>query len=194
MMVRIFVAAASLLISNIGLAGAWVFDDAHSSADFSIRHMMVSNVKGQIGGLKGTIDIDDKDLTKSKVDVSLDVTTIDTRNGKRDEHLKSPDFFDVQKFPQMHFVGKKIEKSGKGLKVTGDLTMKGVTKPTVLMVDGPTSPVKDPWGKMKRGFTAQATINRKEFGLTWNKALDGGGVVLGDDVKVTIEAELEEKK
>jgi len=194
MMVRIFVAAASLLISNIGLAGAWVFDDAHSSADFSIRHMMVSNVKGQIGGLKGTIDIDDKDLTKSKVDVSLDVTTIDTRNGKRDEHLKSPDFFDVQKFPQMQFVGKKIEKSGKGLKVTGDLTMKGVTKPTVLMVDGPTSPVKDPWGKMKRGFTAQATINRKEFGLTWNKTLDGGGVVLGDDVKVTIEAELEEKK
>jgi len=193
-MVRIFVAAASLLISNIGLAGAWVFDDAHSAADFSIRHMMVSNVKGQIGGLKGTIDIDDKDLTKSKVDVSLDVTTIDTRNGKRDEHLKSPDFFDVQKFPQMHFVGKKIEKAGKGLKVTGDLTMKGVTKSTVLMVDGPTSPVKDPWGKMKRGFTAQATINRKDFGLTWNKALDGGGVVLGDDVKVAIEAELEEKK
>ena len=193
-MVRIFVAAASLLISNIGLAGAWVFDDAHSAADFSIRHMMVSNVKGQIGGLKGTIDIDDKDLTKSKVDVSLDVTTIDTRNGKRDEHLKSPDFFDVQKFPQMHFVGKKIEKAGKGLKVTGDLTMKGVTKSTVLMVDGPTSPVKDPWGKMKRGFTAQATINRKDFGLTWNKALDGGGVVLGEDVKVAIEAEMEEKK
>lgn len=193
-MVRIFVAAASLLISNIGLAGAWVFDDAHSAADFSIRHMMISNVKGQIGGLKGTIDIDDKDLSKSKVDVSLDVTTIDTRNGKRDEHLKSPDFFDVQKFPQMRFVGKKIEKAGKGLKVTGDLTMKGVTKPTVLMVDGPTSPVKDPWGKMKRGFTAQATINRKDFGLTWNKALDGGGVVLGEDVKVAIEAEMEEKK
>jgi polyisoprenoid-binding protein YceI len=128
------------------------------------------------------------------VDVSLDVTTIDTRNGKRDEHLKSPDFFDVQKFPQMHFVGKKIEKAGKGLKVTGDLTMKGVTKSTVLMVDGPTSPVKDPWGKMKRGFTAQATINRKDFGLTWNKALDGGGVVLGEDVKVAIEAEMEEKK
>jgi len=194
MMVRIFVAAASLLVSSVSFAGAWVFDDAHSAADFSIRHMMVSNVKGQIGGLKGTIDIDDKDLTKSKVDVSLDVTTIDTRNGKRDEHLKSPDFFDVQKFPQMHFVGKKIEKAGKGLKVTGDLTMKGVTKSTVLMVDGPTSPVKDPWGKMKRGFTAQATINRKDFGLTWNKALDGGGVVLGEDVKVAIEAEMEEKK
>ena len=193
-MVRIFVAAASLLVSSVSFAGAWVFDDAHSAADFSIRHMMVSNVKGQIGGLKGTIDIDDKDLTKSKVDVSLDVTTIDTRNGKRDEHLKSPDFFDVQKFPQMHFVGKKIEKAGKGLKVTGDLTMKGVTKSTVLMVDGPTSPVKDPWGKMKRGFTAQATINRKDFGLTWNKALDGGGVVLGEDVKVAIEAEMEEKK
>ena len=193
-MVRIFVAAASLLISNIGLAGAWVFDDAHSAADFSIRHMMISNVKGQIGGLKGTIDIDDKDLTKSKVDVSLDVTTIDTRNGKRDEHLKSPDFFDVQKFPQMRFVGKKIEKAGKGLKVTGDLTIKGVTKSTVLMVDGPTSPLKDPWGKMKRGFTAQVTINRKDFGLTWNKALDGGGVVLGEDVKVAIEAEMEEKK
>ena len=193
-MVRIFVVAASLLVSNISLAGAWVFDDAHSAADFSIRHMMVSNVKGQIGGLKGTIDIDDKDLTKSKVDVSLDVTTIDTRNGKRDEHLKSSDFFDVQKFPQMHFVGKKIEKAGKGLKVTGDLTIKGVTKSTVLMVDGPTGPVKDPWGKFKRGFTAQATINRKDFGLTWNKALDGGGVVLGDDVKVAIEAELEEKK
>lgn len=180
--------------SSMTLAGVWAFDDAHSAADFSVRHMMVTNVKGQMRGVKGVVDIDDKDMTKSKVDVTLDVATITTYNEKRDSHLKSPDFFDAAKFPQIKFVSKKVVKSGAGLTVTGDLTIRGVTKSVDLAVEGPTAAIKDPYGKMKRGFSANVTINRKDFGVSWNKSLDGGGVVVGDDVKISIEGELEEKK
>lgn len=187
--------AGLLVISTSGaFAASWVFDDAHSAADFSVRHMMVTNVKGQMRGVKGAVDIDDKDITKSKVDVTLDVATITTMNPKRDDHLKGSDFFDAPKFPTIKFVSKKVEKSADGLTVTGDLTIRGVTKTSVLSVEGPSAPVKDPWGKTKRGFTATTKINRKDFGVSWNKTLDGGGVVVGEDVKITIEGELEEKK
>ena len=189
-------ALVSLVIgwSGVSTASAWVFDDAHSSAGFSVRHMMVANVKGQMGGVKGLVDIDDKDVTKSKVDVTLEVATITTHNEKRDNHLKSPDFFDAAKFPQIKFVSTKVAKSADGLAVTGDLTIRGVTKSVLLNVEGPTAAVKDPYGKLKRGFSAVTKINRKDFGVSWNKALDGGGVVVSDEVKIAIEGELEEKK
>ncbi len=180
--------------SSASFAG-WVFDDGHSKALFTVKHMMVTNTTGKLTGITGTIDIDDKDVTKSKVDVAIDVSTINTDNAKRDEHLKSPDFFDVKKFPKMNFVSTKVEKAGAGnLKVTGNLTIKDQTKPVVLDVEGPSASIKDPWGNMKRGVTATAKINRKDFGLTWNKALDGGGVVVGDEVKIALEIELNEKK
>jgi polyisoprenoid-binding protein YceI len=175
-------------------AATWVFDESHSTVEFSVRHMMVTNVKGRIGGIKGSMDIDDKDLTKSKVDVTLDAATINTENAKRDEHLRGSDFFDVQKFPQIKFVSKKVVKSKDGLSVSGDLTIHGVTKTTELTVEGPSQSIKDPWGNVKRGFSATTKINRKDFGLTWNKALDGGGVVVGEEVKISIEAEIQEKR
>ena len=182
------------MYSTPSIAATWIFDESHSTVEFSVRHMMVSNVKGRMAGIKGSIDMDDKDLTKTKVDVTLDTATINTENAKRDEHLKGPDFFDVQKFPQIKFVSKKVTKSKDGLSVSGDLTIHGITKTAVLTVDGPSQSVKDPWGNVKRGFSATTKINRKDFGITWNKALDGGGVVVADEVKISIEAEIQEKR
>ena len=186
--------ATGLMGSN-AFAGTWEFDEAHSTGAFTVRHMMISNVSGQIVGLKGKVELDDKDVSKSKVDVTLDPKTINTNHAKRDEHLRSPDFFDVAKFPTIHFVGTKVDKAGEGkLKVSGALTMHGVTKDVVLDVEGPTAPSKDPWGNVKRGVSATAKVNRKDFGLTWNKNLDGGGVVVGDEIKISLEIELNESK
>ena len=176
------------------MGAAWVFDESHSTVEFSVRHMMVSNVKGRMGGIKGTVEIDDKDLTKSKVEVTLDAATVNTENKKRDDHLKGPDFFDVQKYPQIKFSSKKVTKTKDGLNVSGDLSIHGVTKTVDLAMEGPSAAVKDPWGNNKRGFSATTKINRKDFGVLWNKSLDGGGVVVSDDVKITIEAELQEQK
>lgn len=180
--------------STVSAAAAWTIDDSHSQALFTVKHLMVSNVTGKMTGLKGTIDIDDSDVTKSKVDVTIDVNTINTDNAKRDVHLKSPDFFDTKKFPTMKFASTKVEKAGEGLKVTGDLTMHGITKSVVLDVEGPTAAIKDPWGNEKRGVSATTKLSRKDFGLNWNKALEAGGVMVGDDVKVAIELELNAKK
>src|SRR5512145_1993606 len=130
-----------------GQVSTWTFDPAHSHASFSVRHMIISNVRGELGKFSGTLTLDEKDITKSTVEATIDVTTIDTREPKRDEHLRSPDFFDAAKFPTLTFKSTKVEKAGKGaLKVTGDLTMRGVTKPVVLNVAGPTDEVKDPYG------------------------------------------------
>ncbi len=158
---------------------------------FAVKHMMVTTVKGEFGKVAGKINIDEKDITKSSVDVTIDASTIDTRNEQRDGHLKSPDFFDVTKHPNITFKSNKVEKVGEGkLKVTGDLTMRGVTKPAVLDVEGPTAPVKSPFdGSALIGATATTKINRKDFGLNWNKALEAGGVLVGDEVKVTLEVE-----
>lgn len=185
-----------LLFSLPALAGAapWVIDPEHSNVQFKVRHLMVSNVKGGFDRFSGMLDIDDKDLTRSKVDVTIEAASINTGVVKRDDHLRSPDFLDVTKFPNLTFVSKKIEKNGmERLKVTGNLTIHGVTREVVLDVDGPTAAVKDPWGNMKRGATATTKINRKDFGLTWNKALEAGGVVVGDDVVITLEVELLKK-
>jgi len=176
-------------------ASVWDIDATHSSAEFSIKHMMVATVKGRFDKVTGTINLDDKNPTKSTVDLIIDPSTIDTHEPKRDGHLKSPDFFDVAKFPTITFKSTKIEKSGKGkFKVTGDLTMHGVTKPVSLVVEGPSAPMKNPWGGTSSGVSASGKINRKDWGLTWNKPLEAaGGVLVGDEVTLDVNLELLKK-
>jgi polyisoprenoid-binding protein YceI len=156
--------------------------------------MMVTTVKGQFQKVKGTVELDEKDPTKSTVEVSIETASIDTREAKRDAHLKSPDFFDAAKFPALTFKSTKIEKAGKGkFKVTGDLTMHGVTKSVVLAVEGPSASIKDPFGRTVRGVMATGKLDRKDWGMIWNKALDSGGMVVSDEVKLDINAELAER-
>jgi len=178
------VLAAALAVPALA-ADTFKVDTAHTEAGFSVKHLMISNVRGQFGKTEGTVVIDDADLSKSKVDVTIDASSINTRDEKRDSHLKSPDFFDVAKFPTLTFRSTKVEKAGAGLKVTGDLTIRGVTKPVVLDVTGPTAEVKDPYGNAKRGVSATAQINRKDFGVSY-----GPDAIVSDLVKIQIEAEL----
>ncbi len=187
--------AALLLGAAPVRAATWEVDSAHSGAHFSVRHLMVSNVRGELTKLTGTLVLDDKDLSKSSIEVSIDVSTINTGEPKRDEHLKSPDFFDAAKFPTMVFKSKKVEAAGAGkLKVTGDLTIHGITKSVVLDVEGPSAEIKDPWGNARRGASATTKINRKDFGLSWNKALEAGGVAVGEEVSITLDVEFTKKK
>ncbi len=169
-------------------------DSSHSSASFKVRHLMVSNVRGEFGQISGKVVIDDIDLTRSTVDVSIDVSTINTHDPKRDEHLRSADFFDVAQFPVITFKSKRVQ-PGKGgdLFVTGDLTIRGVTREVTLDVEPLSPEVNDPWGNVKRGASGRARINRKEFNVIWNASLDGGGVLVGDDVAITLEVELGRK-
>lgn len=184
---------AAGLVTGIAAAADFDIDAAHSRVGFSVRHMMVSNVRGTFGKFAGAVMLDDQDITKSTATLDIDVTTINTDNAKRDEHLKSPDFFDAAKFPKITFKSTKVERSGDGLNVTGNLTIKNATKPVVLKV-GPIAPeTKDPWGGVRRGTSASAKISRKDFGLTWNKSLDGGGVVVGDEITIELEVELLKK-
>jgi polyisoprenoid-binding protein YceI len=181
----------ALTLPGAALAATWTIDPEHSSFGFKVRHLMVSNVRGNFDKFTGTIEADDKDITKSRVQVSIDTASINTNVKKRDDHLRSADFFDVAKYPVMTFVSRKVAKAGDDrLKVTGDLTLHGVTKEVVLDVDGPSMETRDPWGNIRRGATATATINRKDFGLVWNKALETGGVVVGEEVTITLEVEL----
>jgi polyisoprenoid-binding protein YceI len=153
--------------------------------------MMVSNVKGEFATYSGTIDIDEKDVTKSSVKVTIDTASIDTRIAKRDEHLRSADFFNVATFPTMTFVSKKVQKiTVDHLSVTGDLTIRGVTKEVVLDVTNFTQPVLDPTKKIRRGASAMTKINRKDFGLAWNKVMETGGVVVGEEVTIALEIEM----
>ena len=187
-------ALSSLFLSPaLALAGTWDIDPAHSTVEFSVRHMMVTTVKGQFQKVKGTVELDEKDPSKSTVEVSIETASIDTREAKRDAHLKSPDFFDAAKFPALTFKSTKIEKAGKGkFKITGDLTMHGITKAVVLAVEGPSASIKDPYGRTVRGVMATGKLDRKDWGMTWNKALDSGGFVVSDEVKLDINAELAE--
>jgi polyisoprenoid-binding protein YceI len=181
----------ALALPIVVSAATWTIDPDHSNVGFKVRHLMVSNVKGSFDKHTGTVDINDKDITKSKVEVSIDTNSINTNVQKRDEHLRSPDFLDVAKFPTMTFVSKKVVKSGKDkLKVTGDLTLHGVTKEVILDVEAISKESKDPWGNLRRGTTASTKINRKDFGLVWNKALETGGVAVGEEVTITLEIEM----
>lgn len=183
-------ASLVLMVSAMSFAAQWDIDGAHASARFKIRHMTVSNVSGEITGMKGTFTVDDKDPKKMVLDGSLDMNTINTNNIDRDNHLKAADFFDVKKFPKATFKTKSIT-SGQGDQVTmvGELTMHGVTKEVT--VEGELTPaLKDPFGKIRRGLSGTTKINRKDFGLSWNKVLDNGGLALGDTVDVNLEIEL----
>lgn len=188
-------AAALLTLPAAAAPSQWNLDPQHSSAQFAVKHLMISTVRGQFHGVTGTVNWDDKDITKSTVDVSIDTTTVDTQEPNRDKDLKSEKFFDVAKYPTLTFKSKKIEPAGAGkLKVTGDLTIRGVTKEVVLDVEGPTGPIKDPWGNTRAALNATATVNRQDFGVKWNANMDGGGVVVGDNVNITIDAELVKKQ
>ena len=185
--------SALLLLSTPALAEAnkWTIDAEHSQSSFEVTHLLVSKVRGDFGKTEGTIEIDDKDLTKSKIDVTIDATTINTRNAKRDEHLKTGDFFAADKHPKITFKSTKVEKgkSKDTLKVTGDLTMKGVTKPVVLDVTYTGKETKTPWNTFVRGASATAKINRHDWGISWNKTFDGGGVTVGDEVTLLLDVE-----
>ena len=184
----IFTAAAPLYAST------WEIDPAHTSVQFAVRHLMVSTVRGTFNKVSGTVTADDSDPTKSSVEATLDTASIDTRESKRDTHLKSQDFLDAAKFPTITFKSKKITKvADTQFAVTGDLTLHGVTKEVVLDVEGSPHEFKDPFGNTRLGGSAHTKIRRQDFGITWNKALDGGGVLVGDDIDVTIDIELIKK-
>lgn len=188
-------ALAGLALPSSAAASDWVIDGAHSHVGFKVRHMSVSWTRGEFGKVDGTITLDEKNLTKSSVDVTIDLGSVDTENAKRDEHLRSPDFFDTAQFPTMTFKSTKVSKAkNDAFTVTGDLTLHGVTKSVTLDVEGGLTPVNDPWGNTKLGFTATTKIDRKDFGLTWSKTLDGGGLVVGDEVRIELEIELNQKK
>jgi polyisoprenoid-binding protein YceI len=185
---------ALLAFPALSTAETWSIDPDHSSIGFTVRHMMVSNVKGTFGTFNGVAEVDEKDITKSRISVTIDTASINTGVPKRDEHLRSADFFDTAKYPTMTYVSKKVEKiSDDRLKVYGDLTLRGITKPVVLDVEGPTKVYKDPQGKLRRGASATAKINRKDFGLTWNKVIEAGGVLVGEEVNISLEAEFVRK-
>jgi polyisoprenoid-binding protein YceI len=192
----VFTALMVLALKAIALGdtSVWEIDPAHSSAQFAVRHLMVSTVRGEFGKMTGTLTLDEQDPTKSMIEATIDTASINTRIAKRDDHLKSPDFFDVAKYPTITFKSKKIEAAGEGkFKVTGDLTLHGVTKDVVLNIEGSPKPTKDPMGKLRIGGGATTRINRKDFGLSYNKALETGGVLIGEDVDITIDVELTQK-
>jgi polyisoprenoid-binding protein YceI len=168
----------------------WNIDPAHSVAEFKVRHMMITNVKGQFSGIQGSLTLDEADITKSRIETSIDATSINTREPQRDAHLKSGDFLDVEKFPTLSFKSSHVTRSGVvELEVTGDLTIHGVTRTVVFNVEGPSAPSKDPWGNTRVGLSATTKISRKDFGLNWNATLETGGFLVGDEVTITLEVE-----
>ena len=166
----------------------WDFDLSHSSINFHVRHLMVSKVHGRFAKWSGTLELDEQDLTQSKLDVTIDASSIDTKEDKRDEHLRSADFLDIAQFPQITFKSTQIRRDGDDYRVLGDLTIHGVTREVVLDVEGG-GQVKDPWGNTRTGFSAKTSISRKEFGLTWNVALEAGGFLVGDKLDINLEIE-----
>lgn len=171
----------------------WEFDPAHSSAEFAVRHLMVSTVTGRFKSLRGRIELDGE-LATSRVEAEIDAASIDTGVADRDNHLRSPDFFDVAKYPTLRFRSTRIEPSGEDAgRMHGELTIIGVTRPVTLQVEY-LGEIQDPWGNRRRGYTATATLSRKDFGMTWNQILDTGGVLVGDKVKVTLNLEAVEKR
>ena len=188
-------ALAILLLASPASGSEWEIDASHSSAQFAVRHFMVSTVRGTFGTLSGAVNLDEQDITKSSVTAEIDVTSIDTREAKRDEHLRGTDFFDVEKHPTMRFVSKKVEQiDATRYTVTGDLTMKGVTRQVAFAVEGSPTPITDPWGNLRLGGVATATIDRTEFGLSYNRLLEAGGVTIGEEVSITIDFELTPKQ
>jgi polyisoprenoid-binding protein YceI len=168
----------------------WNIDPTHSVAEFKVKHMMISNVKGQFTGVSGKLSLDESDITNSTVEATINAASISTGDEQRDAHLKSADFFDVEKFPTLSFKTARIVRSGDGeLAVEGQLTIHGVTRNVKFAVEGPTAPGKDPWGNTRIGISATTKINRKDFGLVWNAALETGGILVGEDVTITLDVQ-----
>ncbi len=168
----------------------WQIDSAHSHIYFTARHMMISKVRGQFESFSGSVQYDEENPTRTAVDIEVDISSINTREEQRDTHLKSPDFFDAATYPVMRFKSTAVEKTGEDTaKLHGDLTIRGVTKPVILDVEY-AGQAKSPWGTISAGFSATGTLNRKEWGLNWNQALETGGVLVGDKIKIEIELEL----
>ena len=169
----------------------WHIDTSHSGAHFSVRHMMISTVRGEMTGITGTVNYDPKDLAHASVDATIDCSTVNTGVAKRDAQLKTADFFDVARYPVMKFKSKRVEKAAEGkLKVTGDLTINAVTREVVLDVEGPTEPIRDPRGNVKIGLAASTQISRKNFNIVWNELMESGGVAVADEVTITLDLEL----
>jgi polyisoprenoid-binding protein YceI len=179
------------VVASASSVTAWTFDPAHSSASFKVRHLMVARVRGHLGPVSGRVELDEQDLSRSRVEVNIDARGIDTREPKRDEHLRSADFLDVANHPNVTFSSTAVKPGKDGsLEVLGNLTIRGTTRPVTLQVEALEPAVSDPWGNRKRGAAARTTINRKDFGLTWNVALEAGGVMVGEQVEIEIEVEL----
>ena len=183
--------ALALPAAAAAQSATWTIDPGHSAATFQVRHMIVANVKGEFGGPVGTASFDPKDLSTLRVEATIDARTVNTRNPDRDKDLRSDLFFDVAKYPRITFKSRSVTVDGPGkLKVLGDLTIKGVTKPVTLEVEGPTQEIKDIWGSRRIGATATTTINRRDFNIVYNRMLEGGGAVVGDQVSITLDIEL----
>ncbi len=194
---RIGAASAVALVASLSAlaqTSTWNIDPAHSTAQFTVRHLGISNVTGSFTKVTGTVVLNDRDIAQSEVSATIDANSVDTRVEARDKDLKSPHFFEVEKYPTIEFKSKKIVSSGGKLQVIGDLTIHGTTRDVTLDVDGPTPELADPWGNLRRGISATTTINRKEFGLAYNNLLKTGEAVVGDTVKIQIDAEMVKKK
>ena len=175
-------------MSNVS---TWKIDPVHSVAEFKVKHMMITNVKGRFTKLSGTLTLDEEDITRSQVEAAIEAASITTNEDQRDAHLKSADFFDAEKFPQLTFRSTRITRTRDGgLHAEGDLTIHGVTRQVRFEVDGPTPPAADPWGGTRIGLSATTKINRKDYGLTWNAALETGGILVGEDVTLTLDVQL----
>jgi polyisoprenoid-binding protein YceI len=173
-----------------GTVTTWKLDPAHSVAEFKVKHMMISNVKGGFSGISGTLQLDETDYTHSTVEVSIPVATLKTGDDKRDGHLQGADFFDADKFRAITFKSNNIDSTGgANYAVSGDLTIRGVTKHVMLNVEDVSVPSKDPWGNQRIGLSASTKINRKDFGLAWNSALETGGVLVGEEVSISLEVQ-----
>jgi polyisoprenoid-binding protein YceI len=166
----------------------WNIDPAHTVAEFKVRHMMISNVKGHFSKVSGELSLDESNVANSSVQASIEAASIETRDDQRDAHLKSADFFDVEKYPLISFKSDKIKQNGE-LSVEGDLTIHGVTRRVTFDIEGPTPPTKDPWGNTRIAISGSTKINRKDFGLTWNAALETGGILVGDEVTINLDVE-----
>ena len=166
----------------------WNLDPVHSVAEFKVKHMMISHVKGQFTGISGVLKLDESDIANSRVEASIDASSIQTRDAQRDGHLKSPDFFHVEQYPFLNFHSTAVKRTGDGeLDVTGKLTIHGVTNEVVFRVEGPTPAAKDPWGNTRMGLSATTKISRKDYGLSWNTTLETGGILVGDEVTITLD-------
>ena len=174
--------------TSAAVTTTWKLDPAHSHAEFKVKHMMISNVKGSFNGLTGTLTEHATDASLSTIEASIPISTVSTGDAQRDGHLKSGDFFEADKYPEMTFKSTRVQKKDDAeYAVTGDLTLHGVTKSVTFAVEGPSAPGKDPWGNTRIGVSATTKINRKDFGLGWNAALETGGVLVGEDVQITLE-------